>query len=1067
MKGPDEHEEMIKPDNNIDHARSTLAKSPSLRSPPTQAGEGANESRRGFQINLSAWALTHQQMILYLIIVLMGAGAFSYFSLGRAEDPDFTFKVMAVRTLWPGAAAPEVEHELTERIEKKLQETPWVDVLRSASKPGESMVFVVLKDYTPKQEVPEAWRQVRKKLDDIHHTLPPGVQGPFPNDEFGDVQVEIFALTGDGFDLAALHRYADRIAIDLKHVPDVRRVELIGVQDEKIYLDASPSRLASFGITPAQIGAALQQQNAVLPSGFVETGSDRIWLRVTGGFDSVERIRNTDLLVNGRHMRLGDIVQVSRGLIDPPSPQMRVGGKPAIGIGIIMDKGGDVIRLGENLTLAMKAASRDLPVGVDVHVVANQPEVVKGSISLFQDSLGQAILIVLAVSFLSLGWRTGTVVALSIPLVLAITFFMMKVFGIDLQRISLGALVIALGLLVDDAIIAVEMMVVKMEQGWDRFRAATFAYTSTAFPMLTGTLITAAAFTPVGFSKSAASEYTFSIFAVVTIALLVSWLVAVLFTPYLGYKLLDPAKLVAKAQRHGADIYDTPFYRRFRAVLVWCLRNRWKVIFATLLLFVLSIVAFGKGVQKQFFPAASRLELMVDLWLPQGASHKSTEHEVGRVEDLLKGDAAVASYSCYVGNSSPRFFLSLDVKLYSDNFAQCMILTRDIKAREELKRRLEQIFTSANGGFTHIHPHVSRLENGPPVGYPVQFRVSGANVEQVRSIAAQVSALMRANPHLQDVSFDWNEKSKSVRIEVDQDKARQLGTSSHDIAQALQGWLNGQALTQYREGDRLIDVMWRGANDARSLDRLGELDIPLASGRHVPLSQVAHLVPVLEEGIVWRRNRVPTMTVLADMTDSTQPATVSGQLNAQLEAVRAKLPAGYHIEVGGSVEESAKGENAIMAVMPLMLVGVITLLMIQLQSISRTVIVLLTAPLGLIGVTAALLLFHVPFGFVANLGFIALAGMIMRNSVILVDQIRQDEEEGKTRWEAIVSSTVRRFRPITLTASAAILAMIPLTSQVFWGPMAVTIMGGLVVATLLTCLFLPALYAAWFKVKEE
>lgn len=1017
--------------------------------------------------NLSAWALTHQQMILYLIIVLMGAGVFSYFSLGRAEDPDFTFKAMAVRTLWPGAAAPEVERELTDKIEKKLQETPWVDVLRSSSRTGESLVIVSLKDYTPKAEVPEAWRQVRKELDDIHHTLPPGVQGPFPNDDFGDVDVNIFALTGDGIDLALLRRYADRIAIDLKRVPDVKRVELIGVQDEKIYLDASPARLASFGITPAQIGAALQQQNAVVPSGFVETGSDRIWLRTTGAFDSVEKIRNADLLVNGQHLRLGDIVKVSRGFSDPPNPQMRVGGKPAIGIGVIMDKGGDVIRLGEHLTAAMKAATVDLPVGVDVHVVASQPDVVKGSISLFQDSLGEAILIVLAVSFLSLGWRTGTVVALSIPLVLAITFFMMKIFGINLQRISLGALVIALGLLVDDAIIAAEMMVVKMEQGWDRFKAATFAYTSTAFPMLTGTLITAAAFTPVGFSKSAASEYTFSIFAVVTIALMVSWLVAVLFTPYLGYKLLDPAKLVAKAQKHGADIYDTPFYRAFRAVLTWCLRNRWKVILATFVIFILSIVTFSKGVQKQFFPSASRLELLVDLWLPQGASHKATEHEVKRVESLLKADPAVASYTCYVGNGTPRFFLSLEIKLFSENFAQCVVLTRNIAAREDLKLRLERIFTSAEGGFIHIHPHVTRLENGPPVGYPVQFRVSGTDLEQVRDIAAKVSALMRANVHLQDVSYDWNEKSKNVRIVVDQNVARKLGTSSRDIQDALQGWLNGQDLTQYREGDQLIDVVWRGAKDARSLDRLMELDIPLSNGRHVPLSQVARLVPSLEEGIIWRRNRIPTMTVQADMTDITQPATVSAQLNRQLDAVRAKLPAGYLIEMGGSVEESAKGESAIMAVMPLMLVGVITLLMVQLQSISRTVIVLLTAPLGLIGVTAALLIFQVPFGFVANLGFIALAGMIMRNAVILVDQIRQDEEDGKTRWEAIISSTVRRFRPITLTAAAAILAMIPLTRQVFWGPMAVTIMGGLVVATLLTCLFLPALYAAWFRVKEE
>jgi multidrug efflux pump len=1016
--------------------------------------------------NLSEWSLTHQQMVLYLIIVLMAAGVISYLNLGRAEDPDFTFKVMVVRTLWPGATAQQVERELTERIEKKLQETPWVDVLRSASKPGESLVFVMLKDYTPKPEVPEAWRQVRKKLDDIHHTLPSGVQGPFPNDEFGDVQINIFALTGDGFDLSALRRYADRIALDLKRVPDVKRVELIGVQDEKIYIDVSPNRLASLGITPQQVGEALQKQNAVNSAGFVETDSDRIRLRVSGGFDSVARVRNADLIVSGQHFRLGDIAKVSRGLADPPSPRMHVGGQPAIGIGVVMDKGGNVIDLGKNLKQAMEKISAELPAGVEVHVVANQPEVVKGSITLFERSLTEAVLIVLAVSFLSLGWRTGMVVALSIPLVLAITFFMMKIFGIDLQRISLGALVISLGLLVDDAIIAVEMMVVKMEQGWDKFKAATFAYTSTAFPMLTGTLITAAAFTPVGFSKSAASEYTISIFQVVTIALLVSWVVAVVFTPYLGYRLLDPKKLIAKAQRHGEDIYGTPFYRRLRAVVEWCLRNRWKVIAATVLIFVLSIAAFGKFVQKQFFPAASRLELMVDVWLPQGASLKATGHEVERIEQLLKDDPGIAYSSSYIGNGAPRYFLSLDQQLFADNFAQFVIVSKGLKEREDIKRRLEARFAASD--YSHLRVRVVRLENGPPIGYPVQFRVMGEDLARLREVSEQVATMMRGNAHLQNVNFDWNEKIKSVRVQVNQARARELGTSSQEISQALQGWLNGVSLTQYREGDQLIDVVWRGKpGDARTLDHLPDLDIPLAGGRHVPLAQVAKLVPVLEEGMIWRRNRLPTMTVRADMADETQPATISTQLDAQLETLRAKLPVGYRIEMGGSIEESAKGQTAIMKVMPLMLVGVITLLMIQLQSISRTIIVLLTAPLGLIGVTMALLAFQVPFGFVANLGFIALAGMIMRNAVILVDQIRQDEEDGKTQWQAIVSSTVRRFRPIMLTAAAAILAMIPLTRQVFWGPMAVSIMGGLVVATLLTCLFLPALYAAWFRVKDD
>jgi multidrug efflux pump len=1017
--------------------------------------------------NLSAWALTHQQMVLYLIIVLMTAGAISYFKLGRAEDPDFILKVMVVRTLWPGASAQEVERELTERIEKKLQETPWVDVVQSASKPGESLVFVILKDYTPKPEVPEAWRQVRKKLDDIRHTLPQGVQGPFPNDEFGDVQINVFALTGDGFDLAALRRHAERIALELRRVPDVKRVELIGVQDEKIYIDVTPNRLASLGVTVPQIAEALQKQNAVVPAGFVETESDRIRLRVSGAFDSVERVRDADLLVNGQHLHLGDIAKVSRGLADPPAPQMRVAGQPAIGLGVVMAKGGNVIQLGENLGQAMQKLSGELPAGIDVHVVADQPAVVKGSIRLFENSLTEAMLIVLAVSFLSLGWRTGTVVALSIPLVLAITFFMMKMIGIDLQRISLGALVIALGLLVDDAIIAVEMMVVKMEQGWDRFKAATFAYTSTAFPMLTGTLITAAAFTPVGFSKSAASEYTISIFQVVTIALLTSWIVAVVFTPYIGYRLLDPKALMAKAQKHGEDIYDTPFYLRFRALVEWCLRNRWKVIGATVLIFILSMAAFGKFVQKQFFPSASRLELMVDVWLPQGASLKATGYEVERIEQLLKGDAAVDYYSSYVGNGAPRFFLSLDQQLFADNFGQFVIVTKGLKEREELKQRLEQRFAADD--YSHLRVRVVRLENGPPIGYPVQFRVMGDDLGKIREVAEQVAAQMRANEHLQNVNFNWNEKVKSVRVEVHQDKARRMGTSSQEVAQALQGWLNGVALTQYREGDQLIDVVWRGGADSetRSLDRLPDLDIPLAGGRHVPLAQVAKLVPVQEEGIIWRRNRLPAMTVRADMADKQQPATVSVQLNKQFDELRAKLPYGYRIEMGGSIEESAKGETAIAAVMPLMLVGVITLLMMQLQSFSRTVMVLLTAPLGLIGVALALLVFRVPFGFVANLGFIALAGMIMRNSVILVDQIRQDEASGKTQWEAIIGATVRRFRPIVLTASAAILAMIPLTRQVFWGPMAVSIMGGLVVATLLTCLFLPALYAAWYKVREH
>jgi multidrug efflux pump len=1026
------------------------------------------------QLNLSEWALRHQSMVLYLIIVFMIAGAISFFQLGRAEDPDFTFKVMVVRTLWPGASAQQVEQQLTERIEKKLAETPWVDVLRTASKPGESLTIVILKDYTPKTEVPEAWRQVRKKLDDIRHTLPAGVQGPFPNDEFGDVQMKIFALTSRddqaGYGMGDLRREADRLARELRRVEDVKKIELIGVQDEKIYIDVSPARLAAMGLVPTQVFDALQRQNAVAPAGHVETETDRVRLRVSGPFDSVDALRETTLAVGGRSFRLGDIGKITRGLADPPQPRMRVAGREAVGLGIVMARGGNVIALGENLAATMIRLQRDLPVGMDVHVVFDQPDIVKTSLNLFVRTLGEAILIVLAVSFLSLGWRTGTVVALSIPLVLAMTFFAMKIFGIDLQRISLGALVISLGLLVDDAIIAAEMMVVKMEQGWDRFKAATFAYTSTAFPMLTGTLITAAGFTPVGFAKSGAGEYTISIFQVVTIALLVSWIVAVVFTPYLGYKLLDPAKLREIGEKHGGDIYDSPFYRRFRALVVWCLRHRWLVIGATVAGFVLSLMAFNGAVQKQFFPAASRPELMVDIWLPQGASLKATEREVKRVEALIDKDAGIASWSSYVGNGAPRFFLSLDQQLFADNFGQMVIVARGLKEREEVKNRLEAAFDAADGSWSHLRMRVVRLENGPPVGYPVQFRILGEDLAALRDGAESISTVMRAHPSLRNVNFDWNDRVKAVRVEIDQARARALGVSSQDVALTLQGWLVGATVTQFREDDQLIDVVWRagaeGGSDPRTLTRLPDLDIVASSGRHIPLAQVAKLVPVLEEGLIWRRDRLPTITVRADVVGSLQPQAASAQIDQQLADLKAKLPPGFRIETGGSTEESAKGENSIKAVVPLMIVGVITLLMIQLQSISRTIMVLLTAPLGLIGVTLALLVFQVPYGFVANLGVIALMGMILRNSVILVDQIEQDEQSGKSEWEAIVGSTVRRFRPITLTAAAAVLAMIPLTRQVFWGPMAVAIMGGLIVATVLTCLFLPALYAAWYRVKE-
>jgi multidrug efflux pump len=1025
-------------------------------------------------LNLSEWALRHRSMVAYLILVLVIGGVLSYFKLGRAEDPDFTFKVMVVRTLWPGATATEVELQVTEKIEKKLQDVPNVDIVRSNSKPGESLVFITLKDSAPKKEVQDAWYQVRKKIGDIKHTFPAGIQGPFINDEFGDTFINIFALTGDGFDLPRLRQEADRVARALRQVPDIKKIELVGVQDEKIFVEISHTKLATLGLDPALIFDALQKQNAMAPAGFFETDTDRVRLRVTGDFDSVESVKAIGVQVNGQFFRLGDIASVQRGLVDPPAPRMRMQGQPAIGIAIAMNKGGDVIKVGDRLRAEVARLQKDLPQGIDIHVVADQPEVVRQSIGLFMSSLTEAVVIVLAVSFLSLGLRTGAVVALSIPLVLAITFLVMEILGIDLQRVSLGALIIALGLLVDDAIIAVEMMVVKMEQGWDRFRSATFAYTSTAFPMLTGTLITAAGFTPVGFARSSAGEYASSIFSVVTIALLVSWVVAVVFTPYLGYKMLNPKQLLARAQKHGEDIYDTPFYRRIRRWVELCVRWRWMVIAITVVAFALSLVALGKGVQKQFFPASSRPELLVDVWLPQGSSLTATEAQAKKVEQLLLNEPdmskSVNDFVSYIGNGSPRFYLPLDQQLFNDNFAQFVVVTHGIEAREDLKKRLEAHFSAANAdwhdGLARTRIRVLRLENGPPVGYPVQFRVSGEDIGELRRAAESVAAVVRANPHTRDVNFDWNEMSKAIRLDVDQDRARALGVSTLDLSNSINLMLSGTTITQMREGDQLVDVVVRARGDERTrISALADLNIRTSSGRYVPLAQVAKIHYELEDGLINRRNRLPTVTVRADIRDNTQAPVVAAQINPALDAVREKLPPGFRIDVGGSTEESAKGENSVMAVMPMMLMLVITLLMIQLQNIGRTVLVLLTAPLGLIGVAIALLVFNVPYGFVANLGVIALSGMIMRNSVILVDQIEQDEKAGKPTREAIIGSTVRRFRPIMLTAAAAILAMIPLTRSVFWGPMAVAIMGGLIVATLLTVFFLPALYAAWYRVK--
>lgn len=1020
------------------------------------------------RFNLSEWALRNRQMVLYLMILLAAVGALSYTKLGQSEDPPFTFKAMVIRTLWPGASAEEVSRQVTDRIEKKLMETGDYERIVSFSRPGESQVTFVARDSLVSARLPELWYQIRKKISDIRQNLPAGVQGPFFNDEFGTTFGNIYALTGEGFDYAVLKDYADRIQIQLQRVKDVGKVELLGLQDEKIWIELSNVKLATLGLPMQSVQQALEAQNAVVAASFFETPSERVQLRVTGRFQTVDEIRSFPIRVGDRTFRISDLADVRRGFNDPPAPQMRFMGQDAIGLAVAMKDGGDILVLGRALETEFARLQNNLPAGMQLRKVSDQPAAVKTSVGEFVQVLAEALGIVLLVSFFSLGVRTGMVVALAIPLVLAMTFACMYYLGIGLHKISLGALVLALGLLVDDAIIAVEMMAIKMEQGYDRLKAASFAWTSTAFPMLTGTLITAAGFLPIATAQSSTGEYTRSIFQVVTIALIASWIAAVVFVPYLGARLLpDLAKIHAAKHgvgAHAPDPYGTPFYRRVRALVGWCVRRRKTVIVLTIALFALSIFMF-RFVPQQFFPASGRLELMVDLKLAEGASLTSTAEQVKRLEAMIKDHAGVDNYVAYVGTGSPRFYLPLDQQLPAASFAQFVVLAKTIEDREALRTWLIQTLDEQ---FPMLRPRVTRLENGPPVGYPVQFRVTGEHIDEVRALARKVAAKVRENPHVVNVHLDWEEPSKVVYLNVDQDRARALGVTTADLSRFLQSQLTGSSVSQYREDDELIEILLRGTEQERhELGSLASLSVPTSNGSSVALSQVATLEYGFEEGIIWHRNRLPNVTVRADIYGKEQPATLVKQILPTLEDVRAELPDGYLLEVGGTVEDSARGQNSVNAGVPLFIVVVLTLLMIQLRSFSRTFMVFLTAPLGLIGVTLFLLLFNQPFGFVAMLGTIALSGMIMRNSVILVDQIEQDIAAGLDRWQAIIEATVRRFRPIVLTALAAVLAMIPLSRSVFFGPMAVAIMGGLIVATALTLLFLPALYAAWFRVKQD
>ncbi|MGM4985358.1 MULTISPECIES: efflux RND transporter permease subunit [Rhizobium] len=1007
--------------------------------------------------NLSDWALEHRSLVWYFMIVFIIAGVFSYVSLGREEDPNFTIKTMVIQAQWPGASAEDVTKQVTDRIEKKLQELPSLDVTRSITTAGQTIVFVDLLATTKAKDVAGTWVRIRNMIADIKGDFPSGVVGPFFNDRFGDVFGNIFAFTSDGLSQRQLRDRVEDARSKILTVPNVGKVDVIGAQDEAIYLEFSTRKIAALGIDRQAVISTLQAQNAVTASGFVEAGPERIALRVGGQFTSEESLRAINLRVNDRFFPLTDIATIKRGYVDPPSSLFRFNGQPAIGLAIGMKDGSNLLEFGKALEKEMGVIVGDLPIGVDVHQVSDQPAVVDEAVSGFTRALFEAIVIVLAISFISLGLRAGLVVAISIPLVLAITFLVMAYSGISLQRISLGALIIALGLLVDDAMIAVEMMVARLELGDDLRKAATYVYTSTAFPMLTGTLVTVAGFIPIGLNDSAAGEFTFTLFVVIAVSLLVSWIVAVLFTPLLGVSIL-PKTMKQHHEKKGR------FASIFAAALDLAMRFRYVTIIITVAAFGLSVAGMG-FVQQQFFPSSDRPELVVDWNLPQNSSIGETNRQMAQFEkDMLVGNQSIDHWSSYVGQGAPRFLLSFDVQPADVSFGQTVIVTKGLDVRDKVRADLQAYL---NKTFPGTDAFVKLLDIGPPVGKPVQYRVSGPDIQTVRDLAQKLAGIVGTNPSLAALTFDWNEPARVVKVDVLQDKARQLGVTSEDISTALNGIVEGSSTTQVRDDIYLVDVIGRAQGSERgSIDTLQNLQLPGSNGKSVPLSAVATFRYELEQPVVWRRNRVPTITIKAGVVGAIQPATIVTQLEPKVAEFEKTLPVGYSVAVGGAVEESGKAQGPIAAVAPMMLFAMATILMIQLQSFHRLFLVFAVAPLALIGVVIALLSSNAPMGFVAILGILALIGILIRNSVILIVQIEHLRESGVPPWQAVVEATEHRMRPILLTAAAATLALIPISREVFWGPMAYAMMGGIVVGTVLTLLFLPALYVAWFRIKR-
>jgi multidrug efflux pump len=1011
---------------------------------------------KGF--NLSRWAISHGSFTAFLLVLLLAAGAFSLARIGQKEDPDFTFRTMVVQLVWPGATAEEMQDQVVDKIERKLQETPGLEFLRSYTRPGFANIFVNLKGAVRGEAVREAFYQARKKVGDIRQTLPEGVIGPFFNDEFGDTYISLYAVSGQGYSYPELKDFAKTARDILLRIPGVAKVDLLGLQEERIFIEVSSAALAERGLMALDIQAALAGQNAMDPAGRIETSERSVRIDVQGGLKSVEDIRELRLRAGQQTFRLGDIAEVKRTVEDPPSAKTHYQGREAVLLGTTMAPGGNVTEVGAAVEQALKRIEQNLPIGAELGRISDQAQVVSTSIHQFLEALGEAVGIVLVVSLIALGWRAGLVVALTIPLVLAATFFVMSLMGIDLHRISLGALIIALGLLVDDAMIAVEMMDRKLEEGYDKLSAATFAYTSTAFPMLTGTLITVAGFIPVGFAQSQAGEYVSSLFWVTGIALVISWFAAVYFTPWIGYRLL-------KARKHSAgdphDAFNSRPYRIIRAIVAWCVRRRRTVVALTVAALIASVFSFA-FIPQQFFPTSNRPEILVDLWLPEGSSFEETQREAKRLEQQLLKDGDLVYVATFIGEGAPRFYLPLDQQLKNQNFAQLMLMSKSMEARERVLLRVRDTLAHE---FPNVRSKADRLFNGPPVGWAVQVRVTGPERAEVRRLAAQVGDVMRATPQVGNVHDDWLEPVPSLKLDIDQDRARALGVTSQNIRRSLQAMLSGFQIGEFRDNDETVKVMLREPSSTRDLlSALDNVYVKTAAGTSVPLRQVANAKMVLEPGIQWRRDRLPSITVRGVVPDGVQSPDVANAVFAKLKPLRDALPAEYRIELQGAIEESVKSQASINAKMPVMLLVILVLLMVQLQHFGKTMLVLATGPLGLIGAAAALLVFQAPFGFVAILGVIALAGIIMRNSVILVDQIEQDLAAGHDGLTSIVESAVRRFRPIVLTAAAAVLALIPLAGEVFWAPMALAMMGGVIAATMLTLTFLPALYALVFRI---